>query len=83
MTLTGMTDFYLLSALLCLCFVLWPEETYAYLTMASLKIQVFILNYRMKFVAWRMYRSLCRDMKKHFGSEPPPFKWVDLWERDQ
>lgn len=52
------------------------------MTMASLKIQVFILNYRLKFMAWRMYRSLCRDMKKHFGSEPPPFKWVDLWDRD-
>ena len=73
---------YLLIALVATCFALWPTESANVLTSVSLKIQVYWLNYRMKFMAWRIYRKLSRDMKKHFDSEMPPFKWVDLWDRN-
>jgi len=73
---------YLLIALVAICFALWPAESANVLTSVSLKIQVYWLNYRMKFMAWRMHRKLSRDMKKRFNSEIPPFKWVDLWDRN-
>ena len=79
----NLTGTYLTLALVCACLIVWPQQTQAVLTSVSLKIQVYILNYRMKFMAWRIYRTLCRDMKKHFGSEMPPFVWVDLWDRER
>ena len=78
-----MTGTYLTLALVCACLIVWPQETQGVLTSVSLKIQVYILNYRMKFMAWRIYRTLKRDMKKHFGSDMPPFVWVDLWDRER
>ena len=73
---------YLLIALVATCFALWPNESANVLTSVSRKIQVDWLNYRMQFMAGRIYRKLSRDMKKHFDSEMPPFRWVDRWDRN-
>lgn len=78
-----MTGTYLTLALVCACLIVWPGQTRALLTSVSLKIQLYILNYRMKFMAWRIHRSLRRDMIKHFATMPPPFDWVDLWDRER
>jgi len=61
--------------------VLWPEETTAVLVAASLKIQIFYINYRMKFMAWRMHRQLVKLSKEAGWPEPPPFTFVNLWDR--
>ena len=74
---------YLLATLIGVALYLWPEETTAVFTSVSLKIQVYWINWRMKCQARKLHRQLSTDMKKHFGSEMPPFKWVDLWERDR
>lgn len=71
----------LISTLLVLALIAAPERTLYELTLASYKIQVWCLNLRMKYAAWRIYRGLARDMKKTFGSDIPPFSWVDLWDR--
>ena len=73
---------YLLATLILASFIVWPKETTAVLTSVSLKIQVYWINWRMKCQARKLHRQLSADMKKHFGSEMPPFKWVDLWDRD-
>lgn len=62
--------------------VLWPEETEKVLTTVSLKIQVYWVNWRMKRMAKALHKRLNEDMKKHYGTELPAFKWVDLWDRD-
>ncbi len=72
---------YVLSALIIGAFVLWPEETAATLTSASLKLQVYVLNLRMKWTAWRMYRSLVRLSKEAGLPAPGPFVFVDIWDR--
>ena len=63
-------------------FLLWPEETEKVLTTVSLKIQVYWINWRMKRMAKALHKQLNADMKKHYGTELPAFKWVDLWNRD-
>lgn len=73
---------YLLATLIGVAFILWPEEAAAVFTSVSLKIQIFWINWRMKCQARKLHSQLSADMKKHFGSEMPPFKWVDLWDRD-
>ena len=84
-TLTGdpMQGTYLLAALILAAFIVWPEESAAVFTSVSLKIQIYWINWRMKCHARKLHRQLSADMKKHFGSEMPPFQWVDLWDRDR
>lgn len=65
------------------CLLVWPNETISVITSVSLKIQVYYLNWRMKRQALKIHKRLARDMKEHFGSDMPEFKWVDLWERDR
>lgn len=77
-----MVGFYIIAVLLVAAFALEPDLTGRILTSAFLKMEVWILNLRMKWAAKRLHAQLARDMKKHFGSEIPPFKWVDLWDRD-
>ena len=72
---------YVLTGLILAAFIVWPEESSAVATSVSLKIQLYWLNFRMKRQAKRMHAQLSRDIKKQFGSEMPPFKWVDLWDR--
>ena len=51
------------------------------ITAISLKIQIFYLNYRMKWQAWLMYRQLVRMCDKHGMPTPGPFKFVNIWDR--
>ena len=73
---------YVLLTLLICSFILWPEETRNVLTSVSLKIQIFYINYRTKWMAWRMYRSLVKLSKDAGYPAPGPFKYVDLWDRE-
>lgn len=78
-----MNGTYLLATLVVLAFVFFPEDTLVVLTTVNLKIQIYWINWRMKRQALKLHRQLSVDMKKHFGTELPPFEWVDLWNRDQ
>ena len=73
---------YLLAGLVALALILWPEETAAVLTAVSLKIQIYVLNLKMKWSAWRVYRQLVRMSKEAGFPGPGPFKYTNLWERD-
>lgn len=72
---------YLLAALILAAFVIDQDVTTRILTTVSLKIQVHWVNWRMKRMAKTMHKQLSAEMKKHYGTELPPFKWVDLWNR--
>jgi len=73
---------YLLATLILIAFIVDQETTTRVLTSVSLKIQVFYINYRMKWMAWRMYRQLVKLSKEAGFPDPGPFKFVDLWDRD-
>jgi hypothetical protein len=77
-----MVGFYFLSVLLILAFVLEPDLTGRILLAAFLKMEVWIMNLRLKWAAWRIYRQLVSMCKQHGLPEPGPFKFVDIWERD-
>lgn len=72
---------YLLATLVVTALILWPEEASAVFTSVSLKIQLFYVNYRMKWMAWRMYRSIVKLSNEAGFPHPGPFKFVDLWDR--
>ena len=73
---------YLLATLIAAAFILWPEETAIVFTTVSLKIQVYFINLRLKWMAWRMYRQLVKLCKESGFPEPGPFKFVDIWDRE-
>jgi hypothetical protein len=77
------TSNYLLAFLVALLFVVWPDETVAVLTVVSLNIQLFFINYRMKWMAWRQYRMIVKMSRESNFPAPPPFKFVNLWDRDK
>lgn len=72
---------YLLILVLIFAFAAEPDLTTRILTAAGLKIQIFYINYRMKWMAWRMYRSLCALSKQHGMPSPGPFRFVNIWDR--
>jgi len=74
---------YFLCGAIIAALLIWPEETAAVLTATSLKIQIFYINYRMKFMAWRMHRQLTKLSKEAGWPSPPPFVFVNLWDREQ
>lgn len=76
-----MTGFYLLCFVLVLAFLLVPEWTQYILTMAFLKMELWFMNLRLKWAAWRIYRTLVKMSKEHGFPEPGPFVFVDLWDR--
>lgn len=76
-----LTPSYLILALLVGCYALWPDETTIAIQTASLKIQLYYLNYRMKFLAWQQYRMLVRMAKDAGMPSPGPFTFVNLWDR--
>lgn len=82
-TLTGdpMQGTYLLATLIVAAFIVWPEEAAAVFTSVSLKIQVYFINLRLKWMAWRMYRSIVKLSKEAGFPHPGPFNFVDLWDR--
>lgn len=77
-----MPGFYLISALLIVALIIDQETTINVLTAASLKIQVYYINLRLKFMAWQMHRRLTKLCKESGFPAPGPFKYVDIWDRD-
>ncbi len=77
-----MTGLYVLSFALILGLVFFEETTLSIFRSASLKAELWILNLRIKWSAWRIYRSLCAFSKKHNLPAPGPFVYVDIWDRD-
>ena len=77
-----MTGTYLLIAAIGICFALWPDDTSTVFTSVSLKIQIFYINYRMKYMAWRMHRALTKLSKEAGYPLPGPFRFVNLWDRE-
>ena len=73
---------YVLSALILAAFIVWPKESVIVATSCSLKIQIYVLNLKMKWTAWRLYRQLVRMTKEAGFPHPGPFKYTNLWERD-
>ena len=73
---------YLLATIILVAFILWPEETAAAFTSVSLKIQVWFINLRLKWAAWRMYRTLVKMCKQNGLPAPGPFQFVDIWDRE-
>ena len=83
--LTGdsMQGFYILSLMLIGGLIVDPELTTRILTAASVKLQVWIMNLRLKWASWRAYRELVKFCKDSGFPEPGPFRYVDIWERDR
>lgn len=73
---------YLLCILLIFAFAVEPDLTARILTTVSLKIQVYYINYRMKWMAWNMHRQLVKLSKEAGWPAPPPFTFVNIWDRD-
>ena len=78
-----MPGFYLLCALLIAALIIDQETTVRVLTAASLKIQIWFLNLRLRYASWRMYRSLVKMCKESGFPEPGPFRYIDIWDRDR
>ena len=74
---------YLLAALVLIAFIVDQDTTTRVLTSVSLKIQVYFINLRLKWMAWRMYRQLVKLCKESGFPEPGPFVFVDIWDRDR
>lgn len=73
---------YFLCGVVIAALLIWPEETIVAFTAVGLKIQIFYINYRMKFAAWRVYRQLVRLSKEAGWPKPPPFTFVNIWDRE-
>lgn len=73
---------YLLGFLIIASLIVWPEETTAVLTACSLKIQIYWINYRMKWQAWRMYRQIVKMSEEAGFPHPGEFKFVNIWDRE-
>ena len=73
---------YLLSFLILGAFIVWPEEAAAVLTACSLKIQLYWINYRMKWQAWQMYRQIVKMSKEAGWPHPGEFRFKNIWDRD-
>ena len=74
---------YLLCGVSIAALILWPEETVNVFTAVGLKIQIFYINYRMKLMAWQMHKKLTKLSKEAGWPQPPPFTFVNLWDREQ
>ena len=72
---------YLLATIVLAAFIIWPEESAAVFTSVSLKIQIYFINLRLKWMAWRMYRQIVKLSNEAGFPHPGPFKFVDLWDR--
>jgi hypothetical protein len=73
---------YLLSFLILGSFIVWPEESAAVLTACSLKIQIYWINYRMKWQAYQMYRQIVKLSKEAGFPHPGEFRFVNIWDRE-
>ena len=77
-----MQGFYLLVVLLSCAFAVDGDLSVRILRAASLKAEIYIMNLRLKWSAWRIYRSLVNVCKQNGWPEPGPFVYVDLWDRE-
>ena len=77
-----MNGTYLLIFVAIAALALYPEVTLRFFLFLNLKIQIHYYNIRMKWIAWRLYRALCKNCKKAGFPEPGPFVYVDLWDRE-
>jgi hypothetical protein len=77
-----MIGFYSLCIVLTVCLLLDADATIRVLTMVSLKIQIYWINWRMKRQARKVHRELIKMSKEAGWPEPPPFTFVNIWERD-
>lgn len=73
---------YLVGSLLGLALLLWPEETLTVLTLVGIQVNMVYINYRLKFMAWRLHRSLVKLSKQQNLPDPGPFRFVNIWDRD-
>ena len=73
---------YLVLIIAIICLALWPERTVVTFTVVGLKIQIYVLNLKMKWMAWRIHRQLVKLTKEAGFPHPGPFKYTNLWERD-
>ncbi len=73
---------YLTLCLLLAAFAIEPELTTRILTAASLKLQIFYINYRMKYMAWRMHKALSKLAKEAGYPTPGKFQFTNLWDRE-
>ena len=77
-----MIGFYFLCFILACSFIIDPELTTNFLQAAAIKLEVWIMNLRLKWAAWRMYRTLVKMCKENGFPEPGPFRFVHIWDRD-
>ena len=73
---------YLLAILITAALIACPEQTTLVLTTVSIKIQIYVLNFRTKWSAWRVYRQLVKLCKEAGFPAPGPFVFIDLWDRN-
>jgi hypothetical protein len=77
-----MIGFYSLCVVLTVCLLIDTDATIRVLTMVSLKIQIYWINWRMKCQARKIHRELVKMSKEAGWPEPPPFTFINIWERD-
>ena len=84
-TLTGdfMIGFYSLCLLLAAGFLLEPELTTNFLQAAFIKLELYIINLRLKWATWCAYRHLVKLCKESGFPAPGPFRYVDIWDRER
>ena len=78
-----MIGFYFLCFLLFCSFAIDAELTVEFLQAAAIKFEVYVVNLRLKWASWRMYRKLVKLCKESGFPSPGPFRYVDIWDRDR
>lgn len=76
-----LTSFYVIILVTSAFLITYPQQTINTLVAVGLKLQIYYLNYRLKFMAWRMHGHLTRMCKESGFPAPGPFRFVDLWDR--
>ena len=77
-----MAGFYLVVGIAGCCFIMWPERSILTLAYVSYSIQIWALNLRLRWAAWRHYRILVKLCKEMGLPSPGPFVYVDIWNRN-
>ena len=62
---------------------IWTDEAILLAALISYRVQLSILNWRMRRIQWRMYQQLCRDAKTLGLPAPPPFRFIPLQDRER
>lgn len=71
----------IIAILIGIMFVCWPKQSIIACTFISLKIEILVLNYKLKWFAWRQYKKLVEVCKEHGLPPPGDFLYVDIWDR--